>query len=121
MNFEIYCSGMFDRRVVIEQQVLAPDTFGQEQYGPQAAEGNWTPLIECWAKISPIWGQELLRSGKDTSELTVTIDLRYGSAKDVQRNMRVRDKRTGDIYDITAVAHIDSARKIIELTAVKTV
>lgn len=119
MNFDFFTAGTFTRRIVIEQQVTTIDNFGQAQYGPQAGEGTWKTVIECWAKISPIWGQELERSAKDTSELWVTIDIRYGSGKGVTRAMRVRDKKTGDLYDITAVMPVDYARKVTELTAVK--
>jgi SPP1 family predicted phage head-tail adaptor len=119
MNLSFFTAGSFNRRIFIEAPVQVVDEFGQAQYGPQANEGSWSTVIECWAKISPIWGQELERSGKDTSQLWVTIDIRYRAGLGVTRGMRVRDKQTGERYDITAVMAIDFARTFTELTAVK--
>lgn len=120
MNFEIYCSGMFDQRVVIEQLVTATDEFGQALYGPNASQGTWSKFVECWAKISPIWGQELRLSSKEISESWVMINLRYGSSVGMTPGMRVRHKKQGTIYDIRTIGHVDSARKVVELTCLQT-
>jgi SPP1 family predicted phage head-tail adaptor len=119
MNFEIFCAGMFNQRVVVEELQQMTDSFGQAHYGPNSTAGNWVTVIECWAKISPTWGQELRQSGREISELWCTIDLRYGSAIAVQPRMRLRHKKTGVLYDIRAVAPIDFARKVTELTCMQ--
>jgi SPP1 family predicted phage head-tail adaptor len=119
MNYSFYTAGTFNRRIVIEQQEAVSDNFGQAQYGEQAAEGNWVPFIECWALISPTYGIEMERSGRDISELTVQIAIRYGSSIGVTRAMRVRDKASGIIYNITAVMPVDWNKKVTELNAVQ--
>jgi SPP1 family predicted phage head-tail adaptor len=108
--------GTFDQRIIIEQPNQAADSFGQASYGVNAPQGTWSQVIECWSRISPVNGKELRESGKDISELFVTIEVRYRAGLNVTPKMRARHKQTGVIYDIRAVSHIEYARRVIELT-----
>src|SRR5690348_13663127 len=100
-------SGTFDQRIYIEQPNQATDSFGQASYGPQAQQGTWSQVRECWARIAPENGKEARESAKEISELMVTIEVRYRSDRTVTPRMRVRHKYTGTIYDIVAVSHIE--------------
>lgn len=115
MNFEIYSSNLFNRRIVIEDQVLHADSFGQAHYGPTSMAGNWVKVIECWGRISAVYGQEGRHSTTEVAETAFTITIRYGSSIGIVPRMRVRDKVTGTLYDIRAVLHQDFTKKVVEL------
>ena len=108
-------SGLFNRRITIEQPNQTADSFGQASYGPQASQGTWTTVITCWANIEPAGGKELRDASREISESPVTINVRYNAGKNVTAKMRAVDEVTGDIYDIRNVSHLQQARRIIQL------
>jgi SPP1 family predicted phage head-tail adaptor len=109
-------SGLFNRRIRIEQPAQTADSFGQSSYGPQAPQGTWTTVITCWANIEPAGGKELRDASREISQSPVTINVRYNAGKNVTPKMRAIDIATGDIYDIRNTSHLLQARRIIQLS-----
>lgn len=106
-------AGQFDRRVVIEQQSIVKDSYGQP-----VSEG-WTEVITCWAQILPYTGQVSgfsIKPATDTAVAPATINLRYGSGKSISKGMRARNLITGESYSILHVANVNTARRVVQLS-----
>jgi head-tail adaptor len=37
----------------------------------------WVPFLDTWAKIDPVRGTDLLKSGQDTAQLFLTVKIRW--------------------------------------------
>lgn len=114
-------AGRLDKRILIEEQVQIADSTGQVFVGPQAPEGNWTLVYECWAHIEDTYGIEQKQSGKDVNEEWVVVQIRYAPSllTLIDTGMRVQNKLTGRYYDIRSLGtDIDGKRELIEMTCV---
>lgn len=49
---------------------------------------EWVDFVSCWAAIDPVRGTEVLRAGQDTTQLYLTVVIRWQSG--ILPNMRVR-------------------------------
>lgn len=114
-------AGRFNQRIQIEEQVLAPDTCGQEMYGPQASQGSWTLAYECWAHIEDTYGIEQKQSGKEVNEEWKVFQILYAPSLRtlIKPDQRITHKLYGTHYDIRSLGFdIDGEKKIIEMTCV---
>lgn len=114
-------TGKLNKRILVEEQVLVADSTGQVFVGPQAPEGNWTLVYECWANIEDTYGIEQKQSGKEVNEEWVVVQIRYAASllTLINADMRVKNKLTGRAYDIRSVgSDIDGKRELIEMTCV---
>lgn len=115
-------TGKLNKRIIIQSQFQVPDSTGQEFYGPQAPDGNWSPVYECWANIEDTYGIEQKQSGKETNEEWVVVQIRYAPSllTLIDTGMRVQNKATERFYDIRSVGtDIDGKRELIEMTCVR--
>lgn len=95
--------GRFDRRIIFEQPVATTDSFGQGEFGPQAAEGAWTLVLECWAHLEDEYGIEQKQSNREVREQWTVIQVDYRIGLRLDATMRARDKTYGTIWDIRSV------------------
>jgi SPP1 family predicted phage head-tail adaptor len=51
---------------------------------------QWVPFVTTWASIEPVRGSDVLRSGQATTQLFLTVTIRWQNG--VQANMRVQSK-----------------------------
>lgn len=49
---------------------------------------TWTPLFDTWAKIQPVRGTDVLKSGQDTAQSFITITIFWQAG--ILANMRVQ-------------------------------
>jgi SPP1 family predicted phage head-tail adaptor len=109
-------AGRFDQRIYIEELIQTTDSVGQVQYGPQAEEGSWAPVLECWAHIEDEYGVEQKQTAREVAETWAAIQVRWRAGLRTSTAMRVRHKVYGTIYDIRSVlVHVDEGRKIVEM------
>jgi SPP1 family predicted phage head-tail adaptor len=83
----------------------------------QDASGNsvtYQPTFTTRAKIEPIRGTDLIRSGQDTAQLYLMITLRYRAG--IDSSMRVQALH--GTYIIQAVNNILEANRVLELTCI---
>lgn len=86
--------GNLDRRITIEQNTPATDSFGEQ-------DASWSELDTVWAEVRTQSGREIFRAGTQ-AEADVTFRIRYRS--DLTRAMRII--HDGDAYDILAINEI---------------
>lgn len=75
-------AGQLNRRIQIQQQATAQDSFGQP-------EETWTSIYTCWANISVQKSQLLYETAEFVSKITHRITIRWTSSVIIQPNMRV--------------------------------
>lgn len=75
-------AGALNRRIQIQQQATAQDSFGQPQQ-------TWTTIYTAWAEISVQNSQLIYATAEFVSKATHRITLRWTSSLVVQPNMRV--------------------------------
>lgn len=113
--------GKLNKRILIEEQILIPDSTGQVFSGTQSPQGTWVPVYECWANIEDTYGVEQKQSGKEVNEEWVVVQIRWAPSllPLIDTGMRVQNKQTGRYYDIRSVgSDIDGKRELIEMTCV---
>jgi len=103
--------GQFNRRIAIESQTTALDSFGQPIV-------QWSEVLRCWAQITPYIGLISgfsIKPSPDTAVAPLTINVRYGAGKDITTKMRARNLTSGAIYNILYVSNPETAQRIIQL------
>jgi head-tail adaptor len=103
--------GQFNRRIIIESQAAGVDSFGQPL-------DIWIEEFTCFAQIDPYVGLISGFAVKPTPDHAVaplTINLRYGTGKNITTKMRARNLSSGAIYNILYVANPESAQRITQL------
>lgn len=68
--------------VTIQHQVQSSDISGTTVI--------WSPLVSTWAKIDPVRGSDVLRSGQATTQLFLAVTIRWQSG--ILPNQRVQAK-----------------------------
>lgn len=71
----------------------------------------WADVFTTWASVHPLQGREFLAAAAITTEVTARITMRYRPG--VTPAMRV--VHGADLYNITAVIHVKSARAELQL------
>lgn len=97
-------AGTLDQRIVIERLEQGQDALGQ----PINA---WVPVFTVWAAVEPLQGREYIAAQAVQSEVEARIRMRYRPG--VTAAMRV--KHGADLYGITAVIHVKSAKQELQL------
>lgn len=97
-------AGSLDQRVTIEQRTEAVDDWGQPI-------DSWAPLATVWAAVEPLQGREFIAAMAEQSEVTARIRLRYRPG--INGAMRV--KHGSDTYGISAVIHVKSGQRELQL------
>jgi head-tail adaptor len=113
---QIPSAGLFNRRIVIESPSSTPDATGFASYGENAAEGEWSPVVTCWASIQAGAGVERRESDREINESPTMIFVRYGAGRSVTASMRARNIASGAVYDIRDVSHVMEGRRLTQLT-----
>ena len=72
--------GRMIHRVTLLQQTAGTDASG--------AIVRWTPFVTTWAAIDPVRGTDVIKAGQDTTQLYLTITIRWQSG--VLPSMRVQ-------------------------------
>jgi SPP1 family predicted phage head-tail adaptor len=65
--------------ITLLQQTVTTDVSG--------ATAAWAPFLSTWAKIEPVKGTDVIKSGQITTQLYLTITIRWQGG--IQPNMRV--------------------------------
>jgi SPP1 family predicted phage head-tail adaptor len=73
---------------------------------------TWTPFLTTWASIDPVRGTDVLKSGQDTTNLYLTIRIRWQTG--IQPNMCVQ-KVDGARYIIQAIENPGERNVILVL------
>jgi SPP1 family predicted phage head-tail adaptor len=107
-------AGKLNRRIAIQSQTTAQDSFGQELQ-------TWTQVYACWANISVQNSQLINATAEFVSKVTHRVTLRYTSSVVIAANQRVvyKEQVTGVIhtYNIEAVLNTEQANKEIVVLA----
>lgn len=72
--------GQMVHQITILQQQVGTDISG--------AIVTWVPLVVAWAQIDPVRGTDVIKSGQDTTQLFLTVRIRWQSG--ILPNMRVQ-------------------------------
>lgn len=91
-------------QVVILQQQASSDISG--------ATTIWVPFVRTWAQIDPVRGTDVLKAGQDTTQLFLTIKIRWQSG--IVPNMRVQS--LNGTYVIQAIENPGERNVILVLT-----
>lgn len=103
-------AGRLNRRITIQQNSPSQDSNGN-------LTDSWSTFAKVWASIEPLRGREFLEAQAINPETTVRFRIRYVSG--VTEDMRIKDEND-ELYDITAVLHLDHAKREIEIMANRT-
>jgi SPP1 family predicted phage head-tail adaptor len=98
-------AGQLDQRVTLQTMAGGVDAIGQP------LPDNWADVATVWASVHPLQGREFLAAQSVQSEVTARITMRYRPG--VSAAMRV--VHGADLYNITAVIHVKSARAELQL------
>ena len=70
-----------------------PITIEEATEGDPSASGettkSWNPVLDCWAKIEPTWGNEYKRAMQVQPEMTLMLMIRYSPEVTITPAMRV--------------------------------
>lgn len=100
--------GRLNRRIILQQQSIVQDPFGQPQQ-------SWATAYSCWASIDIQNSQLLYSTAEFAAKVTYRIELRWSSSVIVAPNMRVvftePTTRVAHTYEIQAVLNDMQANK----------
>jgi SPP1 family predicted phage head-tail adaptor len=81
--------------------------------GLAGSETIWTPfLTNVRAKLEPIKGSELIRSGQDVSQTYITVTIRYQPG--ILAQMRIQ--ANNGTYIIQAIENVLERNRVLQLT-----
>jgi SPP1 family predicted phage head-tail adaptor len=83
--------GRLIHRIAIQRQTTTTDISGTVV--------AWSDFVTTWAAIEPVRGLEVLRAGQDTTQLYLTVTIRWQSG--ILPNMRVRS--SNGTYEIQSI------------------
>lgn len=96
--------GDFNRRVSIQARSSTKDSFGQ-------AAQTWTEQLNCWARIEPLSGRELVLAQAQNAEVTHLVEIFYRPTV----NAAMRVVYQGRVFNIQSVTDPDMAHVTLEL------
>jgi SPP1 family predicted phage head-tail adaptor len=102
-------AGSLRQRVAFDEPVTTQDATGDEIV-------TWTPAFDLWASVEPLTGREQMAGGGILAEGNARIRLRW-SEQAARINAKWRARHNGTVYNLKSVAHLDSARREIEIMA----
>jgi SPP1 family predicted phage head-tail adaptor len=97
--------GEMVHQVTILQQTQGVDISG--------AVTVWTPFVTTWAAIDPVRGTDVLKSGQDTTNLYLTVKVRWQTG--IQANMRLLRSDGVTTYIIQAIENVGERNVILVL------
>ena len=71
-----------------------------------------SPVISAWAKIEPMKGTDIIRSGQNITQLPVIVSMYYDAS--VQPKMRIQT--LNGLYAIQAIRNVLELNAVMELT-----
>lgn len=105
-------AGNLDRRVAFDALVRGQDGYGGEKLSFTAAAAALT----AWAHFRYLRGGETVQAARLRGRQPVVVTIRSSSAaRGITTEHRMRDLRTGEVYNIRAIVPTDD-RKFLELT-----
>jgi SPP1 family predicted phage head-tail adaptor len=105
-------AGKLNRRIQIQQQTAAQDSFGQPS-------STWNTIYTCWASIDIQGSQLIYATSEFVSKVTHRITFRWTNAVVIQPNMRIvyTEQTTGVVYTYNVEALLNTDQRNRELTA----
>ena len=107
-------AGKLNRRVAVQQQTTAQDSFGQPHQ-------SWTTVATVWANINIQRGALQYEASQFISQVVYRITMRYSPSLVVKPNMRLvytdEISNVTHTYTIQAVWDDDAAHKQISVLA----
>lgn len=97
-------AGKLKHSITVERYTLTRNDFGE-------MIEEWSDLFSTRAEIKPLTGKEYFASNMQVSEMTHKITFRY--SQQVKTSDRVLFD--GRYFDITSVANINEANRVIEI------
>jgi head-tail adaptor len=105
--------GQLRERVAFQVREFVDDEMGNPQ------SGEFTDVYECAARIVPKLGGETVLASRLTGTQPMLITVRKCRAlDDLGTDWRLRDVRTGVVYDIKSISNPDEQKKYLEMLAV---
>jgi SPP1 family predicted phage head-tail adaptor len=74
----------------------------------------WTEFVKTWAQIDPVRGSDVLRGGQDTTQLYLTVKIRWQTG--ILPNMRVQSNN--GTYIIQAIENPGERNVILILNCI---
>src|SRR5262249_1815050 len=75
----------------------------------------WSSFVSCWAQIDAIRGSDVLKSGQDTTQLFLTVKIRWQTG--ILPKMRVQTA-SGSTFIIQAVENIGERNVVLVLNCI---
>ena len=97
-------AGKLDQRVTIQRLVEGVDDYGQPI-------NEWQDVGSYWAAVEPLQGREFVALQAAVSEITARVRMRW--VPGIHATMRVIHGAV--TYGISAVIHVKSARRELQL------
>lgn len=105
-------AGELRERLAFSQQAAQSDGQGGETT-------SWADVFTCAARVRPKLGGEEVTAARLAGRQPVMITVRYSSdAVQITTDWRARDVRSGDVYNLRAVAP-DERKQWVEILAEK--
>ena len=104
-------AGQLNRRITVQQQSSAQDSYG-------APVRTWTDVATVWADIQPLSGRELESAQRMASEVSHQITVRYQAPfTDTRAVAAYRVRYKGRVFNLHAALNEDEANVLITLLA----
>jgi SPP1 family predicted phage head-tail adaptor len=104
----------FDQRVVFEAPMKVDDGHGGKVQG-------WTPeneALKLWAKFRYLRGGETVQAARLAGRQPVVVTVRASArSKAIQTSWRMRDLRSGEVYNVRTAPVPTDDRQYLEITA----
>lgn len=105
--------GQLRERVAFEVRPMADDGYGNLQ------AGDFAEVYRCAAQIMPKMGGETVLASRLTGTQPMLVTVRICAAlKDIGTDWRIRDLRSGVVYDIRSISNPDEQKRYLEILAV---
>jgi SPP1 family predicted phage head-tail adaptor len=101
--------GKYRHRVLVEEPITSQDDTGDEIT-------TWQSHGRKWGSVSPLRGREQLQANQIESTMDTRICIRWSASVDAI-NAKWRLSHLSIVYNIVSIAHVDMARKEIEIMA----
>lgn len=102
-------AGAIRHRVVVEEPILSQNATGEE-------EVSWALVGKVWAAVEPLKGRERLQAAQINAAMDTRIRIRWSEAMD-RMNATWRLTHRAVVYNIVSIAHLNMARREIEIMA----
>jgi len=102
-------AGVLREKVAFDKPTQAPD-------GSGGTESGWSETLACRAHFHWLRGGESVMASRLTGKQPVVVTIRASQlAKSITTGYRMRDRRTGEIYNVRAAHLMQDSRQWIEV------